>query len=108
MVSPTRSPASSPSSSRDASTWPSTTETIRATLPLGAHPVIDRDGNIRYAFVDSDYHQRAEPSDVLAAPARPEQEALSRLLGPMSLRAIGIDGPESDHKHRILHDHANY
>jgi peroxiredoxin len=36
-------------------------------LPLGATYVIDRDGVIRYAFVDSDYRKRAEPSAVLAA-----------------------------------------
>ena len=36
-------------------------------LPLGATYVIDRDGIIRYAFVDADYRKRAEPSDVLAA-----------------------------------------
>jgi peroxiredoxin len=38
-----------------------------AELPLGATYVIDRDGIIRYAFVDADYRKRAEPSDVLAA-----------------------------------------
>ncbi len=37
------------------------------TLPLGVTYVIDREGIIRYAFVDSDYRKRAEPSDVLAA-----------------------------------------
>ena len=37
------------------------------TLPLGATYVIDREGIIRYAFVDADYRKRAEPSDVLAA-----------------------------------------
>jgi peroxiredoxin len=36
-------------------------------LPLGATYVIDRDGIIRYAFVDADYRKRAEPSDVIAA-----------------------------------------
>jgi peroxiredoxin len=36
-------------------------------LPLGATYVIDRDGVIRYAFVDADYRKRAEPSDVIAA-----------------------------------------
>ncbi len=36
-------------------------------LPLGATYVIDREGVIRYAFVDGDYRKRAEPSDVLAA-----------------------------------------
>jgi peroxiredoxin len=35
-------------------------------LPLGATYVVDRGGIIRYAFVDSDYRKRAEPSDVLA------------------------------------------
>ena len=37
------------------------------TLPLGATYVIDREGTIRYAFVDADYRKRAEPSHVLAA-----------------------------------------
>ncbi len=37
------------------------------TLPLGATYVIDREGVIRYAFVDADYRKRAEPSDVLGA-----------------------------------------
>jgi peroxiredoxin len=37
------------------------------TLPLGATYVIDREGIIRYAFVDPDYRKRAEPSDVVAA-----------------------------------------
>lgn len=37
------------------------------TLPLGATYVIDREGTIRYAFVDPDYRKRAEPSDVVAA-----------------------------------------
>ena len=36
-------------------------------LPLGATYVIDRQGVIRYAFIDADYRKRAEPSDVLAA-----------------------------------------
>jgi peroxiredoxin len=36
-------------------------------LPLGATYVIDREGTIRYAFVDADYRKRAEPSDVIAA-----------------------------------------
>ncbi len=36
-------------------------------LPLGVTYAIDRDGVIRYAFVDADYRKRAEPSDVLAA-----------------------------------------
>jgi peroxiredoxin len=38
-----------------------------ATLPLGVTYVIDRAGIIRYAFIESDYRKRAEPSDVLAA-----------------------------------------
>lgn len=37
------------------------------TLPLPATYVIDRDGIIRWAFVDTDYTKRAEPADVLAA-----------------------------------------
>ena len=36
-------------------------------LPLGATYVIDQEGVIRYAFVDSDYRKRAEPSAVVAA-----------------------------------------
>jgi peroxiredoxin len=36
-------------------------------LPLGATYIIDRDGVIRYAFVDADYRKRAEPSDVIVA-----------------------------------------
>jgi peroxiredoxin len=36
-------------------------------LPLGVTYVIDREGVIRYAFVDADYRKRAEPSDVIAA-----------------------------------------
>ncbi|MEU6579101.1 peroxiredoxin-like family protein [Streptomyces sp. NPDC046805] len=37
------------------------------TLPLPATYVIDRDGTIRWAFVDSDYTRRAEPADILSA-----------------------------------------
>ncbi|WP_338491763.1 peroxiredoxin-like family protein [Streptomyces sp. SJL17-4] len=37
------------------------------TLPLPATYVIDRDSTIRWAFVTSDYTQRAEPADILAA-----------------------------------------
>lgn len=37
------------------------------TLPLPATYVIDRDGEIRWAFVTADYTRRAEPADVLAA-----------------------------------------
>ncbi|MEU9453320.1 peroxiredoxin-like family protein [Streptomyces sp. NPDC048277] len=37
------------------------------TLPLPATYVIDRDGVIRWAFVDTDYTARAEPADVIAA-----------------------------------------
>ncbi|MFF9351270.1 peroxiredoxin-like family protein [Streptomyces sp. NPDC014734] len=37
------------------------------TLPLPATYVIDRDGTIRWAFVDTDYTARAEPADILAA-----------------------------------------
>ncbi len=36
-------------------------------LPLGATYVIDKEGVIRYAFVDADYRKRAEPSAVVAA-----------------------------------------
>ncbi|MGW2565992.1 peroxiredoxin-like family protein [Streptomyces sp. NPDC001537] len=37
------------------------------TLPLPATYVIDREGTIRWAFVDTDYTTRAEPADILAA-----------------------------------------
>jgi len=37
------------------------------TLPLPATYVIDRTGTIRWAFADTDYTTRAEPSDILAA-----------------------------------------
>ncbi|WBO68966.1 peroxiredoxin-like family protein [Streptomyces camelliae] len=37
------------------------------TLPLPATYVIDREGVIRWAFVNSDYTKRAEPSDIIAA-----------------------------------------
>ena len=36
-------------------------------LPMPATYVIDRDGAIRFAHVDADYAQRAEPATVLAA-----------------------------------------
>ena len=36
-------------------------------LPLGATYVIDKEGVIRYAFLDGDYRKRAEPSDVVMA-----------------------------------------
>lgn len=36
------------------------------TLPLPATYVIDPDGVIRWAFVDTDYTARAEPADVIA------------------------------------------
>ena len=36
-------------------------------LPLAATYVINTDGKITYAFLDSDYKKRAEPADVIAA-----------------------------------------
>ncbi|MFE9042570.1 peroxiredoxin-like family protein [Streptomyces sp. NPDC007818] len=36
------------------------------TLPLPATYVIDREGIVRWAFVDPDYTKRAEPTDILA------------------------------------------
>lgn len=36
-------------------------------LPLAATYVIDRDGQIVYAFLDADYRNRAEPKDILKA-----------------------------------------
>ncbi|MFD8767215.1 peroxiredoxin-like family protein [Streptomyces mirabilis] len=37
------------------------------TLPLPATYIIDRQGTIRWAFVNTDYTTRAEPADILAA-----------------------------------------
>ncbi|MFG3495885.1 peroxiredoxin-like family protein [Streptomyces sp. NPDC047928] len=37
------------------------------TLPLPATYVVDTDGRVRWAFVDTDYTTRAEPADILAA-----------------------------------------
>jgi peroxiredoxin len=37
------------------------------TLPLPATYVIDRDGIIRWAFINTDYTTRAEPADILGA-----------------------------------------
>ncbi|MCX2181258.1 AhpC/TSA family protein [Streptomyces sp. SKN60] len=37
------------------------------TLPLPATYVVDRAGTVRWAFVNTDYALRAEPSDILAA-----------------------------------------
>jgi len=42
----------------------------RSVLPLPATCVIGRDGRIVFAHVESDYRERAEPADVLAAVAR--------------------------------------
>ncbi|MEU6820882.1 peroxiredoxin-like family protein [Streptomyces atriruber] len=39
----------------------------RRTLPLPATYVIDRTGTVRWAFVDTDYINRAEPADIIAA-----------------------------------------
>ncbi len=36
-------------------------------LPLAATYVIDTDGIIRYAFLDADYRNRAEPDEILKA-----------------------------------------
>ena len=36
-------------------------------LPLAATYVIDREGVIRYAFLDAEYRNRAEPGDILSA-----------------------------------------
>ena len=36
-------------------------------LPLAATYVIDRQGTIRYAFLDADYRNRAEPAEILEA-----------------------------------------
>lgn len=36
------------------------------TLPLAATYIIDRDGVVRYAFLDADYRKRAEPAEIVA------------------------------------------
>ncbi|MEL7473086.1 MAG: redoxin domain-containing protein, partial [Planctomycetota bacterium] len=38
-----------------------------ATLPLAATFVVDRDGVVRWSFIEDDYRVRAEPDDILAA-----------------------------------------
>lgn len=35
-------------------------------LPLAATYIIGQDGKIRYAFMDADYRNRAEPSEITA------------------------------------------
>lgn len=42
------------------------TEAGDTTLPLAATYVIDRDGVVRYAFLDADYRKRAEPAEIVA------------------------------------------
>jgi peroxiredoxin len=39
----------------------------RWSLPVAATYVVAQDGTIRYAYIDADYRNRAEPSDVLKA-----------------------------------------
>ena len=39
-------------------------------LPLAATYLIDKDGIIRYAYLDVDYTKRAEPDDILKALSR--------------------------------------
>ena len=39
-------------------------------LPVPATFVIDQDGKVRYAFVNADYRQRVEPSEIVAALAQ--------------------------------------
>ena len=46
----------------------------RMELPLAATYVIDKSGNITYAFLDADYKKRAEPADVIAAVKRTTEE----------------------------------
>jgi peroxiredoxin len=36
-------------------------------LPLSATYIIDQDGIVRWAFLDKDYRNRAEPADILVA-----------------------------------------
>jgi peroxiredoxin len=44
-------------------------------LPLAATYVIDTDGTIAYAFVESDYRQRAEPQAIIDALTKLRREA---------------------------------
>lgn len=48
----------------------------RWVLPVPAAYVIDQDGRIAYAHVESDYRERAEPADVLAAVAQVRDASL--------------------------------
>lgn len=41
-------------------------EAGETTLPLAATYIIDRDGMVRYAFLDADYRKRAEPAEIVA------------------------------------------
>lgn len=55
-------------------------------LPLAAAYVIDREGTIRYAFLDADFTRRADPADILTvlrrlkqtSPERPTTQPLAR------------------------------
>jgi peroxiredoxin len=41
--------------------------TSSAELPLAATYIVDTSGSIAYAFVDADYHKRAEPAEIVNA-----------------------------------------
>jgi peroxiredoxin len=43
-------------------------------LPLGATYIIDHERMIPYAFIDADYRERAEPSDVIAVLRRLKEQ----------------------------------
>jgi len=49
-----------------------------AQLPVPASYVIAPDGMVRYAFIEEDHTQRAEPADLLAAVQRIDQSADSQ------------------------------
>lgn len=44
-------------------------------LPLGATYVVDKDGVIRYAYLNVDYTQRAEPADIVTALKKLQMQA---------------------------------
>lgn len=45
-------------------------EDIQEKLPLTATYVIDQEGSIRYAFLETDYRKRAEPAEILQVLAK--------------------------------------
>lgn len=57
---------------------------VASELPLAATYVIDRDGTIRWAFLDVDYKKRAQPADIL--------EAVRKLRAPAQQDAPPVAG----------------